>query len=307
MAQSAIYIKSFGGDGGSEFKLVRPKTIGLRTGSKVDQIKINDVSHGGPGGHESISLELGPDEYISSVKIRSGSKIDRVSFKTSKGRVLEGGGGGGSEQPALENIRVLSIGGRSGSLVDKLTIRYVENYGPSEIADEHANFILSYTPPFEEFETFVSSKDKVIHTYEKITQSMVQQKYSASAVGEYYVVASASTEIEFRDTSAVSMKSQLEQERIKTTDTKISVKEGYVGIHLVSGTLMQEKENDPLKEKKNNGLFWMYTTALPSYSIVKLTEIQSVLGHYDLTGQLHTQMTGLKSHKIIQNGYVYYK
>lgn len=242
-------------------------------------------------------MELGPDEYISSVKIRSGSKIDSVSFKTNKDRILEGGGNGGNEQPALENIRVLSIGGRSGSLVDKLTIRYVENYGPSEIADGHANFILSYTPPFEEFETYVSSKDKAIHAYEKITQSMVQQKYSASVVGEYYVVASASTEIEFRDTSTVSMKSQLEQERIKTTDTKIAVKEGYVGIHLVSGTLMQEKEN---------GLFWMYTSSMPSYSIVKLTEIQSALGHYDLTGQLYTQMTGLKSHKIIQKGYVYY-
>lgn len=297
MKESSIIIKPFGSDGGGEFQLSCPKIIGLRSGKYLDQIKINGIAHGGGGGAESISLELGPDEYIHSLKIRSGKYVDRVHFETNKGRILEGGGGGGGEQ-TLEGIRVLSIGGRSGRLVDKLRIRYIENYGASTIVEENANFILSYVAPFEQFETYTETKDKVIHAYEKITQSMVSTKFSANVVGEYYVVASLGTDIEFKDTTTESIKSQIEHERDKINSVKKEIPEGYVGIHLASGRLMKEDKGETC---------WMYLTSTPSYSVIKQTEIKSLLGHYDLTGQLFTQMAGLKPHKIIKNGYVFYK
>jgi hypothetical protein len=69
-----------------------------------------------------------------------------------------------------------------------------------------------------------------------------------------------------------------------------------VGILLVQGTIM----------KGSDDKFWMFPTAEPSYSIIKIADVANVLDHYDLTGELYTQMPGLRSHKKNENGYVYY-
>ena len=50
----------------------------------------------------------------------------------------------------------------------------------------------------------------------------------------------------------------------------------------------------------------MYPISGASYTVVKLGEVESVLDHYDLTGQLDTQMPDLKKYKKEKNGYIYY-
>ncbi len=119
---------AFGGNGGSAFETCTDiNMIGLRTGSRVDQITINGASHGGGGGSDIGTITLGSDDYICDVEIRSGSEVDYVRFLTSDGVSIGGGGSGGS-LTRLENIRVTAIGGRSGSRVDKLEITYIPNY-----------------------------------------------------------------------------------------------------------------------------------------------------------------------------------
>ena len=85
---AVIVINPFGGNGGSEFSIITPTSIGLSTGSEVDQIRINDTVHGGKGGGDRGSIILTSDEYISSVKIRSGKRIDYVQFTTNFGNSI---------------------------------------------------------------------------------------------------------------------------------------------------------------------------------------------------------------------------
>jgi len=132
----AVDIKtaSFGGNGGGAFEKQVVDNISIRTGKFVDQIKINNVQHGGNGGGDRGSIVLNDNEYINTVELRSGSYIDFVKFTTNEGRVMGGGGSGGGHH-LLENIRVLAIGGRTGAYVDKLDILYIDNYDSSSTDD----------------------------------------------------------------------------------------------------------------------------------------------------------------------------
>lgn len=292
---SSIRTNSYGGEGGKEFAMQTISELGLRTGAYVDQIKINGKSHGGNGGTDLGAISLGFNEYISKVDLRSGKYVDNVKFTTNHDRTIGGGGSGGSAS-TLSNIRVLKIGGRSGAYVDKLSIMYVENYKPSTILQQNVGFILSYTSPFQELYEYENSKTKTYDSYEKVTESMMSQTYSASVEGEYFAKVSASTELQFTNTSLTTIKSELQVELESGSHKTIKINEGYVGILLVQGTMMRSAE----------GECWMYPTSELSYSVIKIDDYKNVLEHYDLTGELYTQMPGLKAHKVIKNNYVYY-
>jgi len=292
---SSIKTTPFGGNGGSEFQKQNIKEIGLRTGTGVDQISIDGVNHGGNGGKDQGSITLNDEEYIKTVETRSGTEVDYVKFTTNKDNSICGGGSGGDSN-TLDAIRVIAIGGRSGSRVDKLSVMYIDQYEPSTIEEQNVGFILSFTSPFQEFYEYNDSKEKTTDSYEKITESMISQTYSASVEGEYYVKVTASTDINITDTNLTTVKNELEKELSSGSHNTITIEENHVGILLVQGTLM----------KGTDGKHWMFPTSELSYSVIKLEDDANLLGHYDLTGELYTQMPSLKSHKTIQNGYVYY-
>ena len=293
---SKIVTTPFGGDGGSEFAKSIIQEIGLRTGSRVDQIRINGEAHGGNGGSDQGSITLSDDEYINKINVRSGSEVDYVEFSTNLNNTIGGGGSGGS-QTLLEDIRVIAIGGRSGSRVDKLNIEYIDGYQPSSVVTKNVGFILSYTSPFQELYEYEDSHEKTVDSYEKITESMLNQTYTASVEGEYYVKVAASTQIEIKDSSLETVRNELQQELSSGSHKTITIEEGYVGVLLVNGTLMMSAEGDE---------YWMFPTADVSYSVIKIEDITNVQDHYDLTGELYTQMPGLIDYKEIKNGYTFY-
>jgi hypothetical protein len=294
---SSIVTTPFGGGGGDPFQMSVIKEVGLRTGSRVDQIRINGATHGGDGGDDRGSITLGRDEYISRVDIRCAREVDYVKFTTNAGNSVAGGGDGG-DPAALWDIRVIAIGGRCADRVDKLDIMYVRDYRPSIVAESNVGFILAYSAPSEEFEEYTSSLYKTVDSYEKVTEHMLSQTYSASVEGEYYVKVAASTEIALTDTSMETVKRELQTELTAGSSRRQKIDSDSVGVKLVNGTLMKDGEK--------GDQFWMYPTSEPSYSVIKISDVGNVLNHYDLTGELDTQMPGLQAHKVIKNGYVFY-
>ncbi|MGM3159399.1 jacalin-like lectin [Dickeya undicola] len=292
---SSIVTSIFGGNGGSPFSNQMVYKIGLRTGSRVDQIQINEEKHGGDGGSPQGAITLLNNEYINKIYIRSGSEIDYANFVTNHGNSIQGGGNGGSEHE-IHGIRVLYIGGRSGSRVDALDITYVKDYVPSKVIAENVGFILSYVAPFTELEEYTDSHQKTVDSYKQVTEHMLDQKYSASVQGEYYVKVSASTDIEIKDTNLVTIETELTKELEHSIRKTLKVPENYVGITLVNGTILLGEDD----------CYWMHPTAEPAYSVIKQSDYANLLNHYDLTGELYTQMPDLKKYKKIQNGYVYY-
>lgn len=292
---SSIHTSPFGGGGGDAFNMAVIQEVGLRTGNGVDQIRINGAAHGGGGGHDRGSITLDTGEYISRVDIRAGEKVDAVVFTTSNGNTI-GGGGSGGDPTTLDNIRVIGIGGSSGDELDKLNIMYVDKYQPSTVMEQNVGFILDFSPPFQKFEEYTDSLYKTVDSYEKITEHMQSQTYSASVEAEYYAKVSASTEIALTDTSTETIKSELETELKAGNRIEQTIPDGSVGVKLINGNLMQGAD----------GAYWMFPISEPAYSVMKISDYANVLNHYDLTGELDTQMPDLKSHRTNQNGYVFY-
>lgn len=293
----AIPIKPYGGDGGKEFEMLFVKEIGLRTGKYVDQIRINGITFGKDGGKDKGSICLDADEYINKVEIRSKKCVDYVKFTTNKNSSIGGGGKGGLSE-TLENIRVIGIGGRYGQYVDKLSIKYINDYKPSEIVEEQAGFILSFSAPGQTFFEYSLIDSKKINSYKTIATHMFDQKYSVSVEAEYYAKVSASVGFEIKDSNVKEVEQRLSDELTKYESTKTVIKEDHVGILLANGSLMKAGGEDK---------YWMFPTSNISYSIIKISESDNVLNHYDLTGELHTQMPALKKHMAKKNGYVFYE
>jgi hypothetical protein len=292
---SSIRTKSFGGNGGDAFPHTLVNEIGLRTGNVVDQIRVSGKVWGRDGGDDRGSITLEKDEYVSKVELRACKALDYINLTTNKGRTFGAGGDGGDYQ-VLDNIRLISIGGRCDHVVDQISLKYVEDYQPSTLLQENAKFIVNYAAPYQEFEEYTSSRERKLESYEMVTEHMVRQTYSASVEAEYYVKVAASTSIEVQDTSKETIQKSLEQELQSGTKRTQQIPADHVGIKFVTGNLMRAAD----------GKTWMYPTRDVALSVIAISDWQNVLGHYDLTGELYTQMPGLKSSMSNNGDYVYY-
>ncbi len=140
-----------GGQGGSPFafpgraEAIRQRQrlveVGLRTGSRVDQIRLRYDSegdpleaevHGGGGGGDRGSLELGDGVVIRRIEGLSGTRVDRLFLTSSDGQRI-GGGGDAGDRPIDWTVPadsvVLGFSGRSGRELDGLRA-VVARFGP---------------------------------------------------------------------------------------------------------------------------------------------------------------------------------
>ena len=140
-----------GGNGGEPFafpgraEAIRQRrhlvAVGLRTGSRVDQIRLRYAGegdpleaevHGGGGGGDRGSLELGDGVVIRRIEGLSGSRVDRLFLTSSDGQRI-GGGGGAGDRPVDWTVPadsvLLGFSGRSGRELDGLRA-VVARFGP---------------------------------------------------------------------------------------------------------------------------------------------------------------------------------
>ncbi|MEO4006421.1 MULTISPECIES: hypothetical protein [unclassified Flavobacterium] len=296
VVSQGMVIKTVGGTGGSEFASDYIRSIGIYSGTEVDSITINGSKHGGGGGRDGGTLILGSDEYINRIAVRSGARIDRLVLSTNKGRTIGGGGNGGSET-ILENIRVVAIGGKSGARVDQLRITYVEDYYPSTLVEKRGQFVIGFTPQGTILKEYTESTSKTSDSYENVTETMLSQQYNASVEAEYYAKVAISTEIKYVNTQLTTIKKELSTQLINQQSKEVTIEKGMVGVLLVNGTIL----------KGSDGVYWMYPNTLLSYAVIAVSDYQNVLNHYDLTGELATQMPELLKYKTEKNDYVFYE
>ncbi|MGW1557954.1 jacalin-like lectin [Streptomyces sp. NPDC002144] len=115
----------------------RATTIGLRSGSRVDQMNLTlaggtTLAHGGTGGTAS-SLTLGSGEYVTTAYLCQGSYNDHTrvfyaKFTTSLGRTLAGGTTTSDcvTRTAPSGWQIAGFHGRSGDEVDKIGFIYTQ-------------------------------------------------------------------------------------------------------------------------------------------------------------------------------------
>ncbi|XP_023329445.1 zymogen granule membrane protein 16 isoform X1 [Eurytemora carolleeae] len=117
-------------DGGEVHLNGHPSALDVRTGSKLDALRIRygDVYgdwHGGGGGSpHSCEWDAGDEVFI--VQGRAGSEIDEIEFITLGGQICGpfGGGGGGTWVSTHPGCVLEYLSGNSGSRIDSLTIHW---------------------------------------------------------------------------------------------------------------------------------------------------------------------------------------
>ena len=134
------YSKTYGGNGGSAFKLLPPgglikakkiSRIFIRHGKFVDAVQVEwemvngekvwSKRAGGSGGRGTM-ITLKDTEYITKVTGRSGKYVDQLTFHTSHGRKFGPNGGSGGASFTIQGPPdgIKGLQGRSGKFLDKI-------------------------------------------------------------------------------------------------------------------------------------------------------------------------------------------
>jgi Jacalin-like lectin domain/Clostridium epsilon toxin ETX/Bacillus mosquitocidal toxin MTX2 len=132
----------FGGNGGASFDdshdidtWGRVRQIVVRHGVLVDSIGLlwangNFLSHGGLGGTENV-ITFDPDEFITRIDGRSGSKLDQIIFHSNKRAYGPFGGGGGNPFTVDFAGKALHyIFGQTGAQVDQIGFAFGDQPPP---------------------------------------------------------------------------------------------------------------------------------------------------------------------------------
>lgn len=128
---------SIGGTGGKSFDMVVVTDIALKKSDRLDQIMINGTIYGGLGGKFVSNnrgngiLALKPGEYISQIEYtHDGDVIKEIKFSTSMhnwiGKISNCADS--EHYQKIEGIRLISISGRAGQIVDALTFLCLTDY-----------------------------------------------------------------------------------------------------------------------------------------------------------------------------------
>jgi uncharacterized glyoxalase superfamily protein PhnB len=276
--------QEWGGQGGADFAMEYPISIGLRGGQYVDALVINDVQHGGMGGGNPSAVALSGDDYWSEFEVRSGQYVDFLRFKSFNGIEVSGGGDGGQIKASYKGVRILRIGGKGGDLLDHIAIEFIENYHPSQIIDANAQGVFDFQPGGREITSFSEQSLLTAQAFERITENTTEFTFNTSAEGEYYAKFSVSTGLKTTSSTKVDVKRSLEQ----------ALKSGQT----VKDTLLPDQATFLIGDfsilKDSDGHFWSLPTHAPQWVKLSKDDFKSrLVGLYDFTSGVTTQ-TGLK-------------
>lgn len=299
----SIVTKPIGGDGGKSFAIEAVRTIGFRSGNRVDAILLNGSRKGGGGGRESQVLELQGDEYIEHMEIWSkkhknrSTRIFKVFLRTSRGRTLSAGKAGGTKT-TLTDIRVLGLGGNSGSELDKLRVRYIENYTPSELIEQGALAVIGVIPQGQTTETFASSRVAKLSAsslFLEIVSSVETTTETGGAVGEF--TAKASTTFGLSVTTSSEFREEIETETFESERITYAPPAGHVGLEVIQIDIF----------RANDGTIWQFPVSEPSIVSTPVASAPALFANvYDMTGTLSLNFPALAQDRAEKHGQDYY-
>lgn len=277
--------RSFGGSGGGEFPrqvLARLAMTHGRVGSpvRVRRLWLNDNVYG-TGGSWRGEIRLSGSRYINRLIIRHDRYVDRVWAYTNDGqRVLAGGWNEGVEETRLDNIRVVSIGGRHGAWIDQLDITWIEDYAPAQVVASNEPMIFRYFAPGTTLERTEVASFSTLEAIEEVT-SQTRAKSVGVDVGVELafeaITAAFGTEAEQSVTSSQVLTIRSQTERFLSLTDKVTREMGdQHGFLVGTGRLMRDSTGNifPVPEET------LYATYDDS-----ITDLQGLSGYINFKGR----------------------
>ena len=299
----SIVTKPIGGDGGKSFEIEAVRTIGFRSGNRVDALILNGKRNGGGGGRESKVLEMQGDEYIDHMEIWSGrhknrsTRIHKIFLRTSRGRTLTVGKESGTKT-TLSGVRVLGLGGKSGDELDKLRVRYIKDYKPSAVIDQGALAVIGVIPQGQTTETFVSSRVSKLSAsslFLEIVSTIESTTETGGVSGEF--TAKASTTFGLSVTTSSEFREEIETETFESERITYAPPAGHVGLEVIQIDVF----------KASDGTIWQFPVSEPSIVSTPVASTPALFANvYDMTGTLSLNFPALAQDRVEKNGQHYY-
>ncbi len=219
--------RSFGGNGGGAFNPVVVNRFAVNSGDELDAVIINDNQYGGNGGMRHDTFYLQSDEYFNYMDIRSGDRVDKICLRTNKGRAYGPYGGMGGGFQVFENIRIFTIGGRSGARVDRLDVTMIRDYQPSSIYQSGpSDFVVTKVFGVGTHKFYEAERARTAITYRDLCSTTVAMNVSVEA--EFF--AKVSTSLNASVTTQSETEKVAESEKQASTTSTYTINSGEVGL-----------------------------------------------------------------------------
>ena len=196
--------------------------------------------------------------------------------------MLSGGGPSGG-QTSLSGLRILGVGGRSGSLLNAISFTVIENYQQSKTVDRDGLAVLDFTPGGKVITTYEDKSLQTTQAFERTTQSFMELTVNTSAEGEYYAKFSASTGLKTSETTTQTIKTSSEEALKTGKKVEDTIPADQAAFLIAAITVMKDSDGNP----------WMYPSAGANWVKLRRQDFRQLVGYYDFTGGASTQ-TGLK-------------
>lgn len=193
---------TFGRASGTPFGPFLPISVGLRGAQLVDAITLNGHQYGGQGGRPTAEENLGREDYWTEFEVRGGNSVDYLRLTSKEGRTVAVGGGGGSGG-TFSDLRILAISGRSGVVVDQISIDLVQGYKESALVARDVEFVLDMQTGGSEITVNQEEKTRTFHSYQVVTQQMMTLNVDVSAEIEFLTSFAAKTGLSLTRTQTV--------------------------------------------------------------------------------------------------------
>lgn len=301
-----IQTVEFGGSGGQPFDMQAVHSIGVHwSGPHIDALVLNEVQHGGNSGtHLDPEFFLAEDEYISGFILQHTNVLTALRFFTNRDKDI---GVSHVEQHTLATlggIRVLGLGGRSGSRLDRIAIKYIDNYTPSVLVEESTAVINVYGPG-ESIERFTSTQVQTLVSQTKVMEQVwnidVGVEGGSSllkALSEY--IGKVSVQGGYKSTTRDEIKNETTVATQNSVKTTFTTPPGMVGLEMVPVQVFVDTQASP-------NFAWIWPAGTSDIVTVSQNTQALTTNVYDLTTFLGVQMPSLLPRRQQRNGYNFYQ
>ena len=290
----------YGGSGGSPFKMEAVHSVGVHWGAEIDALVLNEVQHGGNGGnHRDPEIFLAENEYISGFILQYGGVLTALRFFTSQDKDIGVSHVQHDNLATVGDIRVLGLGGSSGSRLDRIAIKYIENYTPSVLVEESAA-VINVFGPGAVIERFTSTQVQTLVSHTTTMERVFSLDVGAESKALGELIAKITAQFGFKSTTRDELKNEVIVTTQSTEKTTFTPPTGMVGLELLPVQAFVDTQASP-------NFVWISPKGTPTIVTVNQNAQALTANVYDLTTFLGVQMPSLLPRRQQRNGYNFYQ
>jgi hypothetical protein len=196
------------------------------------------------------------------------------------------------------------LGGRSGSRLDRIAIKYIDNYTPSALVEE-STAVINVFGPGASIERFTSTQVQTLVSHTTVMEQVWNVDVGVEAgkellkgLGEY--IGKVTAQGGYKSTSREELRNETTVTTQNSEKTTFTTPVGMVGLEMVPVQVFVDTQASP-------NFVWIWPSRTSTIVTVAQDSKALTANVYDLTTVLGVQMPSLLPRRQQRNGYNFYQ